>query len=649
MRKAILPVALLAALSAGAQLKETVNVTVVEVPVTVVDRDGNPVRGLTAANFELLDGGVKRSLSSFDTIDFAATESMKKVSPLNPAARRNFMLLFDLSFSSPTALTKAQQAARDFITNMVQTRDLVAIGTVDVDHGFRLLTAFTTDRNLLLAAIRDPQSFQGNDPLQIAGSPIYDAPESPTSDVNKAGRTDRAQAEESLRDVTRQAGRLDNAYNRQRVDKQLTMLGGLANVLRSVAGRKQIILLSEGFDPKLIEGRTAKPTAEMQRENDASFSGQIWNIDTDARFGNSGSMTNLSKMAEYFRRSDVVLHAIDIQGLRVQNDLKSGARESSNEGLFMVAMPTGGVVFQNTNDLASDFQRMLRRQEVVYVLGFTAPSGAPGKFHDLKVKLVNVPGGARAFHRLGYYEMGGESGLERSLSTAEVIVNDIPQEDIHIATLAAPFPTAAAKSQVPVIIEISGADLLKSASGKLITAEVFVYAFDEQGIVRDSLFQRMGLDLDKLGEKLRTSGLKYYGTLALDEGKYAVRSLVRVAESNQKGYARVDLVVPHAGDLAVSQPLFYEEAGKWLMVKGSSHDATNAGYPFEINGETFIPSAAGTGGRFAVFVYGASPEEIAFETKPQAKLVTEMKSAKGTKLVFDLDKPQSVDVVVRKK
>src|SRR5215212_2522452 len=564
MRKLILPLLLVAA-GAAAQVRETMNVTVVEVPVTVIDRDGNPVRGLPAANFELIDGGAKRPITAFDTIDFASRESVKAVSPLNPAARRSFMLLFDLSFSSPTAITKAQDAARTFIANMVQARDLVAIGTVDVDHGFRLLTAFTTDRNLLFAAIANPRSFRGTDPLQIAGGPIVDAAASNTN--AGGGRGGAAAADEALRDVSRETAKLDASYNRQRVDKQLTMLGGLANVLRSVPGRKQIVLLSEGFDPKLIEGRTAKPTGDLQRENEASFSGEIWNIDSDTRFGNAASISNVSRMAQYFRRSDVVLHAIDIQGLRVQNDLKSGARESSNEALFMVASPTGGVVFRNTNDLASDFHRMLHQQEVVYVLGFSAPSSAPGKFHDLKVKLVGVPGGARAFHRLGYYETGGESALERSLTTAEVIVNDIPQEDVHIAALAASFPTAAKKSQVPVIIEISGADLLKSASGKLATAEVFVYAFDEQGTVRDSLFQRMALDLDKIGEKLRTSGLKYYGTLALEEGKYAVRSLVKVAETDRKGYARIDLVVPHAGDLAVSPPLFYEEPGKWLMVK----------------------------------------------------------------------------------
>ena len=51
-------------------MKETVNVNVIEVPVTVVDSSGNPVRGLTAANFELYDGGKKQAITSFDKIDF---------------------------------------------------------------------------------------------------------------------------------------------------------------------------------------------------------------------------------------------------------------------------------------------------------------------------------------------------------------------------------------------------------------------------------------------------------------------------------------------------------------------------------------------------------------------------------------------------
>src|ERR1700736_4369359 len=163
-------------LSAGlafGQVRETINVNLIEVPVTVVDRNGNPVRGLTADKFELIDQGQKRTITTFEVIDFAS--SMKSVSPLSPAARRSFLLLLDLTFSSPLGRVKAQDAARNFIARGLQRRDLVAVGTIDVERGFRLLTAFTTDRNLLTSAIANPVNFRSSDPLQISGLDPFEA------------------------------------------------------------------------------------------------------------------------------------------------------------------------------------------------------------------------------------------------------------------------------------------------------------------------------------------------------------------------------------------------------------------------------------------------------------------------------------------
>src|SRR5207253_1150066 len=182
-----------------AQVKETVNVYVVEVPVTVVDSSGNPVRGLTAANFELTDNGQKRAITSFDKIDFASTESVSAISPLNPSARRQFMLLFDLGYSSPNSLVRAQDAARKFVKESVQPRDLVAVGTVEPDRGFRMLSAFTTDRALIASTIDDPRGFRGADPLQIANqTEAFKAPED-TTGTAIGGSTNRSIADEEAR------------------------------------------------------------------------------------------------------------------------------------------------------------------------------------------------------------------------------------------------------------------------------------------------------------------------------------------------------------------------------------------------------------------------------------------------------------------
>lgn len=194
---------------------ETITVNLVEVPVTVVDRSGNAVRGLTAANFEIIDEGKPRAITAFDKIDYAAPPATQVISPLNPAARRYFMLLFDLSFSSPTSVAKAQEAARNFVIRSTTARDLVSVATIDTDRGFRTLTAFTSDRSLLAEAINDPRTYQASDPLQIAGTAI-----NPKLITDwQAPPPDRSQAAAEIEEMRKREARLDDNFTRARIEK----------------------------------------------------------------------------------------------------------------------------------------------------------------------------------------------------------------------------------------------------------------------------------------------------------------------------------------------------------------------------------------------------------------------------------------------
>jgi VWFA-related protein len=651
MRKRLIAVAVMCATSAFAQLHETVNVNVVEVPVSVADSSGNPVRGLTAANFEIYDNGKKQSITSFDKVDFGFKDAagVSAITPLNPSARRSFLLLFDLGFSSPRSMVRAQEAARKFVTAAVQPRDLVGVGTIDNDRGFRLLTAFTTDHDLVAAAIGNPGSFRGNDPLQI-GNRTFASEFSVPDDTGIREDEPQGSALSRMADAenreTRQ--RLSNSnedFVRARVDRQIDYLGDLARTLRAVPGRKQLILLSEGFDAKYIQGRDARDTKGNQRDFDAAIKGQVWDVNTDQQFGNASSQSMLDRMARSFRSSDVVLHAIDIQGVRVEDansagrGANAGANLNSNAGLFVLSRPTGGEVFRNSNDLKSNFDRMLHAQEVTYVLGFQAPASIPGKVHELKVKLVNASG--HVSHRMGYYENGGESSsAERALTTAEVIVNDIPQNGVRVAAFAAPFPATGGDSQVPIILELNGVDLAKHARGNAGGAEIFVYAFDSEGIVRDRLYQRVALDMQKVGDRLRATGLRYYGTLVLPPGTYAIKSLVRTGESNdaeKRGYARTDVIVPQSGDLALLPPIPIDETPKWVLVKGPDRGAALE-YPFELNGQIFIPSATASN-KVAIVVYGAGASDLTWETTPRTKLLGTIPVMGGTKFILQLDDP----------
>jgi hypothetical protein len=281
--------------------------------------------------------------------------------------------------------------------------------------------------------------------------------------------------------------------------------------------------------------------------------------------------------------------------------------------------------------------------------------------------MKSVPG-AHASARAGYFEAGKENALERTLTNAEVVLNDIPQDEIRIATLTAAFPSSSrSKAQVPVIVEVNGNDLLRHAKNAIVPLELYVYAFDEDGLVRDRLFERMKIDTSKVSDQLKRTGIKYYGTLLLPPGRYAVKSLVRAPEGEHKGFARNDLVVPDRDDVALLPPLFIEKPGEWVMVRGASHDP-DGGYPFVFNGEAFIPSAAprvrrGEASEFALFVANAIADEVSWDAAvteagmPRSKptLVRQMQGGDVAKLLFryapdDLGPGDArLDVSVRKK
>lgn len=644
---------------------ETVTVNLVEVPVTVADSRGDPVRGLTAANFEILDDGVKRPVTSFDVVDFTSKESVAATSPLNPAARRNFLLLFDLSNSAPNALRRAQEAARRFVAESVQPRDLVAVGTIDADRSFRMLSSFTTDRGLIKAAMADPRDFRGTDPLGLANHTTMFTPS-----IESEGDTDGSRSvplaegkagfgDEHMKDMADLAKHSNEGAVRERIDRQIDALGEIATMLRNVPGRKQLIYLSEGFDGSYLTGRDVRATKDLAEENAAILHGDYSRVDNDNRFGSANSVSLLSRMVDYFRRSDVILNAVDIQGLRVQNDLRTGLTINSNAGLAVLARPTGGDVFQNSNDLGNNFDRFLHRQEVVYIVGFAGAASHPGSFHRLSVRLIGVPRGSRASFRTGYFEGGGDSGEAAVLSDAAIIAADVPQQGVRLAELATAIPSGGARATVPVIIDLDRADVV--GESERATVELFTYAFDAGGVVRDSFHETL-----QVSGASTARAIRYYSTLSLGQGEYAIKTLARVAQTGRKGFARTDVQVPAPRATLVLPPLFLEEAGQSMLVRGVTHDA--APFPFHINGTAFMPAASvdlvnGVPRRYVLYVLNALADDLTVDTTlvdssgtrhPAAPVIVgRVQGAGVSKLVYDLTvtgmKPGAgrLDVAVR--
>ncbi|HUP63292.1 MAG TPA: VWA domain-containing protein [Thermoanaerobaculia bacterium] len=605
----------------GQRFGEAVQITVVEVPVTVVDRGGNAVRDLTKDDFELFDEGKKVPIEYFEVVDIAAITAAETDAPPPPVATRNFLLLFDLANSSPGTIGRAAEAAQEFIETQLGERDLAAVAVFAAQSGPRMLTSFTRNRTLLTNAIETlghPKYFKIADPLMISATRV--ATEAIGEGQAAAAKNEVNDAiAELLQEQDRVARVANDSEARNRLKIQLNGMGLVARSLDRLKGQKQIILLSEGFDARLVQGRENISRENTQEETDAVFSGEVWKVNQEERFGSSAASQDVSQMAALFRRSDVVLHAIDIKGLRGNTDATTtaGGRGRSNEALFLLTTPTGGTVFKNNNDITNTFSRMLRQQEVVYLLGFTARgTGKPGRFHELRVKAK----GGRASHRAGYYEAGTKvTDLEKTLSLAEIMMTDAPVHDVDVDLSATPLPGPAGKARVPVLVEIPGKRLLEGVSGNTATAILYLYAFNAQDEVADFLQQRISLDLAKAGDMIRGSGVRYFGTLRVPPGAYSVKALVRVEESGRVGFVRRDVTVPAFDSAVVLPPLLFAEPANWVMLVGPSRGDEYA-YPFTTGADQFIPKRAASVTanqeyKFALFMYRVPLENL--EVKPE--------------------------------
>jgi VWFA-related protein len=635
--------------STSAQVQQTIEVHLIEVPVTVIDGNGEPVRGLTEKNFAIFDDGKRRPIVSFDIVDFAAPESVSAISPLNPVARRSFLILFDLGYGRPNSLQRAQKAARDFVQEALQPRDLAAVATIDFDGRYRLLTSFTSDRALIASAIDEPASFRGKDPLGISNQTVaFESRSEPVGMTRMQAPCDEAcQHEEAM---SRNAAWLNEQQVRQRVEKHVDALSEIARTLESAVGHKQVVLLSEGVPAKILTGRDARDINEMNRQADRIVRGIWWSsaaeiadADQDQRFGSASTLSLLDRMKEFFRRSDVVLHAIDIQGNRMQQDVQQGAMVNSNEGLATLARVTGGTMFQNANSVGDNFKRLLHQQEVVYVLGFQT-SESDRRFHSLKVKLNDAPRGSRAEYRDGYYP--GMAAAPATLTDAQIIMNDIVQNGVRIASFAAAIPHGD-RADVPVVVEIDGRDLVNAAPLNA-TARIAIYAFDDSGVVRDRLYDTLTFDPSKIA-----AGIKYFGTLNLPPGSYAVKTLLRVANSGRRGYARANVRVPRSGDFGLVPFVVDEHPEQWVIVKGEGHG--QEAYPFQIDGEPFLPAVLprvrqGESRKIALFVQNGAPEELTIDATPAAAGLRTVKGDGTTKIILETSQigANGVDVAVRK-
>jgi VWFA-related protein len=570
-------------------------VSLVLLPVFVVDRAGKAVRGLGRADFEVLEDGQRAELVSFrhvDTTDDDEQDELRQAS----AARRRFLLLFDKSFTDLAGLGRARRAAGAFVRTRLADSDLAAVATFDVNQGVRVVANFTEDRALLAHAIDTlgvPQISRISDPLGLAVSLLS------TDLTARPGGGEDAQAllDNVSAVIVRQMRAAEAEQYRSHVQTLLAGFEELARGLRNVEGRKQVVYFSAGFDSRFLVGEQGY---EQETTNLSLEQGRLWEVDGQARFGDARIRERIAEATQSLARADAVVHTIDVTGFGSDDSLsrltplQDGTRDTrGREGLSLLAAETGGRFFKDTNNLTPVLAEMLEMTSRYYVLGIQPRSAkGPGAFHKIKVKIARK--GVKLSHRPGYFErvaVAAKTPLQRQFEAAQLVMTGVGDADLRFSSLCLPFPEPGERQTLGVVVQVPR-ESLRWKGGEPLSLELYGYAVAEDGTARDYVAQLARLDpalADPTGDAL---GVSFFGSLSVPAGRYTLRLMLHERESGASGIQFIDVVVPpYDPRVGFLLPPVLKEQGRWITLDMSKGREGGRPYPFEVGGKPFLPRA----------------------------------------------------------
>jgi VWFA-related protein len=184
------------------------------VDAVVTDKKGNYVRDLTQNEFKVFEDNKEQQVSAFSTGAEGATQSNGQ--------RRYLILFFDNSTMAAPEQIQARGAANKFIEANAGPDHMIAV--VDFGGSLRIVQNFTANANLLRAAVSGIKS-SSVDP----NAPAPDVPVTVASTgISSLGSLGNAEADFGARSM-------------------LLAVRSLAKNLRSIPGRKMVVLFSGGF------------------------------------------------------------------------------------------------------------------------------------------------------------------------------------------------------------------------------------------------------------------------------------------------------------------------------------------------------------------------------------------------------------------
>lgn len=588
MNHRLLAIAAIALVLPAQEVTFKVDSNLVIVNVTVKDKSGNPITSLNKDGFEVLEDGVKQSLSVFEVetlnndlltpVSFAqAPQTLQErttgappavgnalsasVAPRHPD-KRLLALFFDFSSMPQEDQVRSKDAAVKFLEKQMTAADLVTILTYSTK--LQVVQDFTDDRDLLLGALRKMSLGEGAD---LAADASTGAEEGDDSGTYVADETE---------------------FNIFNTDRKLSALEDVAKKLGTFPEKKALVYFSSGVSKTGMENQSQiKATVNAAVRANVSF------YPVDARGlqaappGGDASTASGSGTGMF-------------NGTRQQSQRNS--LNNSQETLFTLAADTGGKALLDANDLTVGIRQAQSDISSYYILGYYSSNAAKdGRFRKIQVKLTDPKVQAKLDYRAGYYaskEFKQFNAADKERQLEEALALGDPVSELPVALEVDYFRVAKDRYFIPVSVKIPGSAVALAKKGSTETTDL-----DFIGQVRDAQGRLVGGVRDQIKIKLSEANaaqigrrhLQYDAGLTLAPGQYSLRFLARENQTGKMGTFESKFVVPDLAQskgLRVSSVIWSSQKEPVAAAVGSADNSKKLinNHPLIENGQKTVPS-----------------------------------------------------------
>lgn len=551
----------------SADADEVIRVTsnFVNLDVIVKDKKGKAITDLKAEDFTVTENGAPQKIEFFDSTLANGNDVRQPITvsgqpePRTPNSlpRNIISLVLDGQTTEASNLKHVRDGITKYIRERISDHDSVALFAIS--GALQLLQPFTQDKVKLVSAVENAYGSSTvsktseqrviSESIATVRDQLAGAPTGPITSA--AGGSAAAQAMIAQR-ILEQFVQLRSALSNQQARPILAGLAAICEGLRTIPGKKTLVVFSQGFvAPQALDWQVQSTIDIANRANVA-----IYIIDSSGLTGGppqSGALVPSSALSgisaatsqENRMRAGAGESVFDIarhEGLNRQQDL-----------LYRISGDTGGQFIKNTNDIAAGLDRIDSEIRSRYSLTYRSTDpNFDGSFRKVKIEVRRS--NTNVVARPGYYAIPPSQVVPFSPDDKKLLANFAiiqAHPTLPLAMELNAFPAREGYYIVPLSFEIPPAAVQFDLKGDKQRLHLEVL-----GVVRsegeDKILSRLGGDFEvgltaQQYESILNDNIFYRQDMQLEAGNYTIDLIVRDRLSGKVAAKREKLVLPVAG------------------------------------------------------------------------------------------------------